>query len=220
MSPHKRNAVYYFFANALASLLPFVMVLLLTHKLSQLELGLYSMFQIVMVVGLPLVSLQLTSVLGREYTTRTTEDFRRYIGSCMWISLCAFLLVAFICILFNDLLEKWLELNIVWCLLALLCAAGQGMTAIMFFIRTMQRKPISYAIWRIGSAFSLSFFPLIAIFFWQSSWQAVAIVQAIVSIMLIAVCLVVLRRQSLLGTHFNGCGADYRPYIRIANGGY
>ncbi|MDX1975791.1 MAG: oligosaccharide flippase family protein [Rickettsiales bacterium] len=200
MSQHKLRAAIYFVASTLSSLITFLLLPVFTHALSAAELGQYSLFQLVVSASLPLVSLTLSTVIGRQFIELQGAAFSRYFSSCFWLSWGSFIAICALAWLLQSVLLEWLKLEPFWIWMACICAAAQGLLSIMVTMNTIQKKAMQYAAWRIVSATLIGFSALVAVYVFHWGWQGIAGAQAAISaVIIIALALAMYRHGWLRG---------------------
>jgi len=203
MSKPAFNAVIYFISSSFAALLAFLLLPVFTHNLDAEALGKYSLFQMTMSIGIPLVSLALNSTIGRQFAELEKGALVNYFSSCFWLGCLAFFVTLFLSAVFQSWIFALVGLEAKWIALALVCAFTQGLLAVMMTMNTIQKRPFQYALWRIGSALSLGLAVIAVIYGMHGGWQEVVWSQAAISLVLIALLVIAMWRKQWLTLHMN-----------------
>lgn len=214
MNKNHFNVAVYFISSSGAAFLSLVMLVVYTHALDAHELGKFSMFQMVVTFGMPLMSLSLATAIGRQYVADDQAGFRRYFSSCFWLTVVASLAVALAALALQDPIASLLQLGPLPVFLALICALAQGMLVLMTTMNSIQRHTMSYAGWRLGSALALNAGALYALYMVDKSWMSLAVSQALVSVAIIGCAVVLVIRKGWL--RFVSSGSDMSHAVRYS----
>ena len=202
-SAHARSAVGYFAANVFAALVPFLLLPILTRAMTPAAFGQYSLFQMVVSAAMPLVTLTLSAIIVREYALRAPGDFARVFTTCAGLMGLAFMAMSALCFLFQRTIEEAAHLTLPWVMLALVCAAVQGVLASMQGISTMQKRPKIYIRWRAGFALAGGVAAYAAVVMLKGGWQALILSQALASALALGIAAWVSARNRWLGGAFD-----------------
>ena len=202
-SAHARSAVGYLAANIIAAFIPFCLLPIMTRLMTPEAYGHYSMFMLAVSVAMPLVSLSLVSVVGREYTLRDAAGFSRIFSTSFGLSFIAFFIAIIACLLLRAPLERAIHIPIGALLLALVYAMAQGILLIMQNIRVMQKNPRSYMFWRIGFVLAGSLAGYAAVASHDGDWKSLTVSQSTVGIITILIALFVSLKNKWLIPSFN-----------------
>lgn len=76
--------------------IPFILLPILTNKLSPADYGIVAMFQLVTNLVYPFIGLNLEGAIARKYYDNDGKKFSSYIGTCFFLSGISFLIISII----------------------------------------------------------------------------------------------------------------------------
>lgn len=120
-----KNSSIYLFSNILNALVPFLLLPILTHKLSPEGYGEIAMFQ-TLVSGLAaLTGLNTIGAANRcYYDDLTSDELKKYNGACFHVLAISSFLLILLGGIFSASLSKWLSIPVSWIFFAIIVSAG------------------------------------------------------------------------------------------------
>ncbi|WP_370555179.1 lipopolysaccharide biosynthesis protein [Edwardsiella tarda] len=111
----------YFISNILNAAIPFLLLPILTRKLSPSEYGEIAMFQTMVSALIAFVGLNAVGAANRKfYEDHSSDELKEYNGSCLQILLGSSIIVFFVFFIFSSQLVAYLSIPIGWIYSALL----------------------------------------------------------------------------------------------------
>ena len=128
-----KSSVIYIISSIVNASIPFVLLPLLTSRLSQSEYGLVSMFTTLFGFMMPFVGLNVEAAIQKRlYVDK--HNIREYIGNGIFISLIALSIVIILSIIGRDFIFKITGLNTFWVILCAFYCFTQLLTLILLVV--------------------------------------------------------------------------------------
>lgn len=166
------GASVYFASNIINAAIPFALLPILTRYLEPSEYGQIAMFQVFVGALGALVGVNVAGAAVRKNydSNNSTAEIRVFIASCLQILLFTTFIALFAVWLFKDSLYKFIGLDPIWLILAVLVAAG----AVIIGIRLSQwqalKKSIKFGVLQISrSGFGMLLSLLLVVVFLQGA---------------------------------------------------
>ncbi|WP_323593910.1 lipopolysaccharide biosynthesis protein [Aliarcobacter butzleri] len=155
-----QNIIIYGATNGIKSLVPFLMLPILTIHLSVEDFGILSLVEVVILFLAPIVSLNIASSINVEYFKLEKKEFRKYMTNAFLLSFISFLFISFIFIIFSKQISNMLDTTNTIVLWLPLFALLRVSTQVVLSIFQVSGEPKKFAIFSIGQTlldFSLSY---------------------------------------------------------------
>jgi len=138
------NLFWYAAAMGLTSLVPFLMLPILTTELSISDFGLLSLIEISILFILPFVSFKIEASIGVEYFKMSKRNFKVHVFNALLLSLLAFSVIFCILSLFQSYISSRIALEENYILMLPVFALLRVVTAVMLTIYRSQSKAVSF----------------------------------------------------------------------------
>jgi O-antigen/teichoic acid export membrane protein len=106
-----KNILIYGTTNALKSLIPFIMLPILTSHLSISDYGLLSIIETTILFITPFILLNINSAINIEYFKVEQNTLKKYITNAILLSIISFLFLLTLALSFKKKISNWLNIN-------------------------------------------------------------------------------------------------------------
>lgn len=184
-----RNAWTYTVANALNSVIPLLLLPILTRYLSPGEYGLVAMFTVVSTVVASVAGLGTHGAVTREYFLLSQEDFAGFVGTCIFILATSSAVLLGLMALFGRSLTGITGIPEHWLAAAVLMGAGQVLCSINLTIWQIRGLPVIYGAFQVGVSLFNALLSLGLVIWLEMGWQGriVGQIAAVVSVSTLAI---------------------------------
>ena len=166
-----RSAGIYTVSNALTQGLPFFLLPILTHYLDPEEYGILSMFQVVVGIATPIISLNIHGAIHRQYYERENIDFSSYIGSCLILLSTATLASFFFVSSGAPLLYRFTHISYGWLLAAIIFTVSQVIIFVQLGLWQGEVRSTTYGIFQFGRTLVNVGLSLLLVIVYSLGWQ-------------------------------------------------
>ena len=154
-----KNIVIYGLSNGLKSLVPFIMLPILTTYFSAEGYGRLAIIETSLLFLTPFIILNIEGYISVQYFKSSKEELKKYLGNGISISLLAFFLIFLILFFLKEPLSNWLEIPPEMILLLPIMVIVKLIPTVVLVILQAQQKATSYLIYSFSQTivdFSLS----------------------------------------------------------------
>ncbi|MCJ8327988.1 MAG: oligosaccharide flippase family protein [Campylobacterales bacterium] len=156
------NIVIYGGTNALKSLVPFLMLPILTSYITPSQYGTLSLIETSILFLLPFIMLNINGAISVEYFKSSCQDnFKQYVNNAIFLSFISFIFFFCITFFFGKIIADLINLNIIWIELLSIFVFLRVLSTIILIIFQSSLKSKYYAIFSISQTlidFSLSYY--------------------------------------------------------------
>lgn len=198
-----RATSIYTFTNIVNAAIPFILIPILTRRLSTEDYGIIAMFS--MMVGFigPFVGVSVHGAISRKYLSKDTSNLSRYVGNCFYILFISTAIVFLTIVIVRNPISNYTKIPINWIYAIVMVSFSQFITLSLLTIFQSTFKPIYYGIIQISQTL-LNF--LLTIYFvvgLDRTWDGRLEAQLIAFIVVGAVCFFILIKNELINFEFN-----------------
>lgn len=144
------NILIYGLTNGLKSLVPFIMLPILTHYLSVKDYGVLSLIETSILFISPFVMLNIHSAISVEYfTAKDKDDFAKYVTNSLIITIFSFLMVFFILNLFSKQFSQIIHIDEFWIKILAFLAFLKIIPLVVLTIFQSSNQPFKYFLFSI-----------------------------------------------------------------------
>jgi O-antigen/teichoic acid export membrane protein len=108
------HVIIYGFLNVLKSLVPFLLLPILTEHLSLKEYGDLSIIETLILFVMPFILLNVHGAINVEFFKKDKETFKKYFINAVMISFFAYVIVSIILFFFENQIHKFTKLSPIW----------------------------------------------------------------------------------------------------------
>ncbi|MGB0390927.1 MAG: oligosaccharide flippase family protein [Salibacteraceae bacterium] len=144
-----KNIIVYGLSNGLKSLVPFIMLPILTSYISADGIGLLSLVETSILFLAPFILLNIEAGVGVEYFKSSKQELSKYLSNGIMLSFLAFLIMGTTTYLSRNFLSSALEIPISIILLLPVFVLLRIIPSIVLVLYQAQQKPISYLIYSL-----------------------------------------------------------------------
>jgi len=161
------DVVIYGGTNAIKSLVPFLMLPILTAYITPKEYGELSLIETTILFLLPFVMLNINGAINVEYFRKDNKkEYKEYVLNALMLSFLAFLVVSLILNLIKYKLAVWIHLDKKWIELLALFAFLRVLSTIILVIYQASQNAKKYALFSISQTvidFAISYYLVVVL---------------------------------------------------------
>ena len=166
-----KSSSVYTISSIINASIPFILLPILTRRLSPSDYGIVAMFQLLVSIIYPFIGINLEGAIARKYYDNLNTDFSRYIGSCFVISIVSFVIISIIFYANLKWLAHLVSLPENWMIFVLLTAFSQFSIAVLLVLYQTSLKPIKYGIIQISQSVLNILLTLLFIIYYKKTWE-------------------------------------------------
>lgn len=155
-----KNIIIYGGTNALKSLVPLLMLPILTTYLSIVDFGILSLIETTILFITPFILLNINAAINVEYFKVKHHVLREYITNALSISFISFIVVFFFFFIFKDSFASLLQINTSLILWLVLFSALRVIVSVVLGLYQSRQEPSKFALFTLTQTvvdFSLSY---------------------------------------------------------------
>lgn len=204
------NSQAYLGGTFIISLIPFILLPVLTRHLSPSDYALVAMFQILSSILYPIVSLSIHGAITVKYFDRNRINISRYIGNCFFIICINTLVIGFLLYCFSGLISRFSLFPRAWIWSPLLFSFSQSVVMLVLTLWLAQSKAVSHTLFQILMSFFNVVFTILLVIVLKRNWQGRIEAQLITTAIFASIAFIYMCRMRLLDFSFD------RAYIKNA----
>lgn len=166
-----KNSLIYIFSSTVNASVPFLLLPIMTSCLSPQDYGITAMFQTILGFMLPIVGLTMDGAIGLEYYIKVSGNLGKYIGNCLFLSLCSFFCCLCIVFFLGEYTENLVGLQFYWILVALVQTILQFLCTVCLTLWQVSQKPLLYALFQFGVCILNAFLSVLFVYYWQKGYE-------------------------------------------------
>lgn len=144
-----KNIFIYGFTNGIKSLVPFIMLPILTSYLSTTDYGTLALIEVTILFLMPAISLNIHASINVEYFKLKSKDLSKYITNAILLSFISFIIFSICFIIFQDFFSNLLKIKKSLILLLPFFAGLRVITEIVLGIFQVSDQPKKFAVFTI-----------------------------------------------------------------------
>lgn len=149
-NPVVKGSLIYTSAGLINSLIPFLLLPILTDYLNPEQYGILSTFMVLVSVFMLLIGIEQQGYISVNFFKKSKLELSKDIFNSLTISLLIFVILFTLSILFSDLLEDIVKIDYEWILFALMIAFFQFVTQMNLTIWQLKELPTYFGLYQIG----------------------------------------------------------------------
>ncbi|UFT98891.1 oligosaccharide flippase family protein [Radiobacillus kanasensis] len=170
-----KSAGIYVFSSILNAAVPFLLIPIFTRNMSTSEYGLFSMFQMVLLVFGPIVGLSIHGAITRQYYEKDSIDFPTYVTTSLTILLLSGGITSVLIALFHNTIYFLTDLQWVWVQLSILVCLSQFIFQVVLVLFQVQLKAVKFGIFLITQSILNGGLSIILVVFFDLGWHGAVI---------------------------------------------
>ncbi|NOQ25970.1 MAG: oligosaccharide flippase family protein [Bacteroidales bacterium] len=175
-----KHAGTYTFFNVFDRAIPFLLLPIITRHISPSEYGNYAMFQAILPIAVPFISLNCgEGVVRNFFSLKNKRDFSIYFSNSLLILLVATISSILIVYCFNNFFEKVINFPSEWILITLAIGFFQTFSRLNLSLYQIAKKPKNYGIYKIILTFLKFSLMILFLVYFNKNWQGLIIAQLI-----------------------------------------
>jgi O-antigen/teichoic acid export membrane protein len=173
-------AIIYVASNFFNAALPFLLLPILTSKLSPSEYGLTSMVMVLVTFVYPIITFGIFGAISRAYHRDEVDNFSKYVGNCLFIALTGFVFVNFVFLFSEDLIVKYTKIPTYWYFSCLVIALENFIIDLNLLTYRLKFKAKQYAQNKMSQTIFSFILTYIFVVNLEYGWKGVIIAKLIV----------------------------------------
>ena len=157
-----KNIVIYGGVNAIKSLVPFLMLPILTFHISPSEYGELALIETTILFLLPFIILNINGAINVEYFRIDSKyEYKQYVLNAIFLSFIAFIIFSILIFIFDTKIESLIHLDKKWVDLLTLFTFLRVLTSVVLVIYQASGRAINYAYFSIAQTildFTISYY--------------------------------------------------------------
>ena len=145
-----KNIILYGGTNALKSLVPLLMLPILTSQLSFSDFGVLSIIETTILLVTPFILLNISAAINIEYFKLKHTELKKYITNALLLSLIAFFIVLFIVLLFQDIISTLFKINNILLIWIVVFAMLRVISSVLLGLYQSRQEPIKFALFTLS----------------------------------------------------------------------
>jgi len=195
------SAATYTTANVLSSLVPVLMIPIMTRILSPSDYGIVAVFNSAVAYLVVAVGLGVQSTIPIQFYRLAREEVAQLITACFLILAMSFLVVNLATVALWPLVSRYSSFSIGWVFMASAVAAMQFVGALRMSVLQAEKRSFDYACLQVFQSIAVPAFSIALIVFADMAWRGRILGAVITGVMMTIVAFVGLRRDGLLVGH-------------------
>jgi len=197
-----RSGIIYAISNILNSAVPFLLLPVLVRNISTENMGIISIFQIIVGVLMPVIGLSTNGAVSVKYFKYTKKEFSEFVRACLILITTSFIIVILICFLFYDFCYPLVKFPFGWIYLPIIFAYFQAVNNLLLSILQNSGEASKYAIINIFYTLTNLGLSLFLIFSFSLDWKGRVLGQTISVIILFCYTIYYLTKKDYLKGEF------------------
>ncbi len=152
--------------NAFKSLVPFLMLPILTNYITPNEYGNLALIETTILFLLPFVSININGAINVEYFKLKNSEFKEYVSNALFLSFASFLLFSFLFWVFSSNISTLIHLAPIWIKLLSLFAFLRVFGSVVLVIFQVSGQVKNYALFSLSQTvldFALSYYLVVVL---------------------------------------------------------
>lgn len=168
-----KDSVAYTFLNVIENAIPFLILPILTRLLTKEEVGYYILYQAIIEVALPILTLQIDNAILLNYYKLDKYKFKDYFSNAIILFFGYFLLLFFILYALSNPLSSLLSFPAIWLNIVFAIVFFRFFTNVRQQLWQIKYKIKSYGIFTIGIAIVKNALGLVFIVYTSMAWEGI-----------------------------------------------
>lgn len=165
----KKTVIYGFF-NSISTLIPFLLLPILTRYLSSEDYAIITIINIIILFLGAIFRLEVQAALKREYV-EDRSNFVEYVSSSLIIPIFIFVVLLITFILFYAFLPEFWGISRLWILICLIIALGAAFSTYLLSLYQIMDKALSTGLWEILISAPVFIGTFMLVVFFDLNWQ-------------------------------------------------
>lgn len=144
-----KSSIIYSFFGILNSVGPFILLPVLSHRLSTVEYGYIAMFSVLISFITPIMGLGINTSLPRFFYTLENKEFNELLSICLYFVLITLVPILCISYVLRELIYQFTSLNYYRIAFALVISACQFIHTLCLYYWQVKQKPIAYGLFQL-----------------------------------------------------------------------
>ncbi|WP_073200473.1 lipopolysaccharide biosynthesis protein [Gracilibacillus kekensis] len=193
-----QSATIYVSSTILNAAVPFFLIPIYTRNMSTEDYGLFSMFQMVLLIFGPVVGLSIHGAVTRQYFERDKIDFAKYVTNTLLVLLSSTVIISVLNSVFSNIIFNLTDLNWRWIQLAILVAASQFLFQVVLVLFQVQHQPYKYGAFLISQSMLNGILSIVLVVNFNMGWQGAVLGLSISYILYGFIGIFIIKSQKLL----------------------
>ncbi|WP_321290262.1 oligosaccharide flippase family protein [uncultured Sunxiuqinia sp.] len=165
------DSVKYTFLNFLEKAIPFLILPIITRVLPKEEVGYYVLYQAIVEIILPIMTLNIDSAILLNYYKLSSKEFKTYFTNGLGLFFLYYFTIFLFSSLFSRTIAKWISFPATWLIVIYIIAFFQFLTNIRLNLWRVEYKIKNYGFLTIGNSFLKNSLGLVFVFYTDLGWK-------------------------------------------------
>lgn len=198
-----KDAGIYTVYNMIDRSVPFLLLPVITRILEPEQYGIYGAFQALIVIVLPLISLNTDSSILRNYFSLDEKKFRIYFSNGVFIYILCSIATIMIFYIFRDFLGGLVNFPKEWLIFAVLICAFQYLIDLELNLLQVTKQPKKYGIFKISNTLCKNILMLTMILYFSFKWEGLVIGHIATAFIFGVIAIYIFLRKKLFSRQIN-----------------
>jgi O-antigen/teichoic acid export membrane protein len=166
-----KDSVSYTFLNVTEKAIPFLILPIITRVLSKEEVGLYIIYQAIIEILIPALTLNIGSSVLLNYYKVEKEEFKKYLSNGLLLFLPIFIFSTILIYIYNEPISQWTNFPANWLNILCFIVFARFITELRQNIWRVEYKIKKYGYFTIGISVIKNGLGLVFLFFTSLGWE-------------------------------------------------
>ncbi|MFW5872501.1 MAG: lipopolysaccharide biosynthesis protein [bacterium] len=168
-----KDSVSYTFLNTIEKAIPFLILPILTRLLTKEEVGYYILYQAIIEVVFPIMTLQIDSAILLNYYKLDKRNFKEYFSNAIILFFAYYLILFFLLYAFSNTLSTLLSFPTVWLNIVFAIVFFRFLTNVRQHLWQIKYKIKNYGLFTIGISIVKNVLGLILVIYTTMAWEGI-----------------------------------------------
>ena len=198
-----RSSGIYTIASIISASIPFLLIPILTRKLSPIDYGIVSMATILVSIVTPFIGVSAQGAINRRYFDGEQNNFPRYVGNCFILLVISSLVFFIIFLLFNNLISSHTAVPGIWLYAILFTAISQFISLILLTIWQAKVEAFKYGLLQVIQSCLNFGLTLYFIFILNYGWEGRILGQMLAVFFIAILAIIILIKNKFVVFQYN-----------------
>ena len=198
-----KDAGIYTIFNIIDRSVPFLLLPVITRILEPEQYGIYGAFQSLIIIVLPIISLNTDSSILRNYFSLDQSKFKSYFSNGVFVYLICTLVTIIIFYFFRDALGGLVNFPKEWIVFAVLICAFQYLIDLELNLLQITKQPKKYGMFKISNTICKNVLMLTMILYFSFKWEGMVIGHFATAFIFGIIALYIFLKKKLLTKNIN-----------------
>ena len=170
-----KDSASYTLLNIVEKAVPFVILPIVTRILTKDEVGLYVLYQAIIEILIPIMTLGIDSAILLNYYKLEKKDFSNYFSNGFYLSILSYMLIGLFIFSFSKQISTWISFPTLWFNIILILVAFRFVAQVRQNLWRVQYKIKHYGVFTIGLTLIKNVLGLILVAYTSLGWKGLVV---------------------------------------------